>query len=148
LDRDEPVVPLVRPLTRETLADRCRYWQRRLRLQDWDVTTRIARFDEIEGVGVTSVSSRYRHAEIKILSETDVDRRVAAWPGRCHAVDWEVTLVHELLHLHFHDVGEPKDGTAEEIALERAVDAIAIALVRPPDSAIDATSLDGGPRFA
>jgi hypothetical protein len=117
------------PLTTETLTARCAEWQRRLRLQDWDVYLTIARGHELgeKTMGDCHPLSTKRQARIRILHPDDY-AGAGFWPDKRDT--WELTLVHELLHLHFHDLGIKwgSDGP-QDIAGERAIDAIARALV-------------------
>lgn len=118
-------------LTLEEAVERCRAWQQILRLQDWDVEVSIVRRSSIghtTAIGLTTIST-YRRARIRLLDPddfTDDD-----WPIER---DMEATLVHELVHLHLDDlhVRENHDSgrrTAENVALERAVEALARALL-------------------
>lgn len=119
----------VEALSETSLALLSAEWQKRLRLQDWDITFQIKRINELEGFGQTVASDTYRSAKIHLLDERDFDPMAAQTTLSVSSLDWEVTLVHELLHLHFHDVAQPKIGTPEYRALERGIDTIAIALV-------------------
>jgi hypothetical protein len=125
------------------LQRRCAYWQRILRLQDWDIEVVIARPDDIVGVGLNEVASSLRQCTIRILGEDDARRRCVTLPNAAVMADTEITLVHELVHLHLHDFdGAPEEGSPAHRALERAVDALARALV-----ALDreSTCRDAGP---
>ena len=95
------------------------YWQRQLRLQDWDIDVEIVRPLAIEGkAGDTRTTREVRQAWIRIsdpsLSEQDFPE---------HFLDIEVTLVHELLHVAFAANIETHD------EVEPAIDATARALV-------------------
>jgi|APSaa5957512622_1039677.scaffolds.fasta_scaffold13869_3 hypothetical protein len=105
------------------IQDHLRYWQERLRVQDWDVTLRVLRYHEMgEGLlGQCFRNDASRTAEIRLLALEDVSGSVTP-PGR----DLEVTLVHELLHVLFHGAS---DETENRIAFEQAIDATARALV-------------------
>jgi hypothetical protein len=120
------------PLTIENLKECAAKWQRALRLEDWDVTFQIVRHNEIDGIGSTTISAYYRAAKVSLLSELDLEQRAndSAMPKE-QSMNWELTLVHELVHLHLHDITPdgPKTDSPEHIALERGVDAIAMALV-------------------
>ncbi len=73
-------------------------WQRVLRLQDWDVSARIASQQEV-GVGANAscnVNRALHHATIRIVSERDFG--VPEFP-EWRTYDPEVLLVHELLHI-------------------------------------------------
>jgi len=74
--------------------------------------------------GMCSVAESVRGADIRLLDERDVDGQDFWLP-----YDWEVTLVHELLHLHAHDVLRGRERGARWLALERMIEATAVALV-------------------
>lgn len=119
------------PLTIDALTAQCDVWRRRLRLLDWDVRLSIERMSTLgDGtLGDCDAHRIKRQARIRLLDPRDIDCQGFWFDGE--AWDWEVTLVHELLHLHTHDVfpdGWPH-GKPEEKAGERMIDAIAKALV-------------------
>lgn len=116
-------------LTPEPLTVMCREWQRRLRLQDWDVFPIIARAHQLgeKTMGDCHPLDTKRLAKIRILHPDDYPGS-GFWDEKTDS--WELTLVHELLHLHFHDLGfDWSTRGPREIAAERAIDAIARALV-------------------
>lgn len=118
-----------------TLADaaaRCRYWQSVLRLRDWNVVVKFGRSFDMSSPGAVGQcwqSTSQRRAIITLLDPVDFRPAVDAVDD--HAHDIEDTIVHELLHLHFGDLRVPKgeQETPEQIAEERAIDAITGALV-------------------
>lgn len=117
------------PLDETVLAARCEYWQRVLRLQDWDVRLDIARMADL-GVGTLGEcdpSAVKRQAKITLLDERDLGPQKFWFDGE--SWDWEITLVHELLHLHLHDVVGKDYQTPAGLAAERAIHAISKALV-------------------
>jgi hypothetical protein len=120
-------------LTPLALHDACRYWQANLRLQDWDIVLTIERQGVLgEGtLGDCQPASTKRQAKIRLLDERDVGGQGFWFDGE--AWNWEITLVHELLHLHFHDVVGKDYGTAQGLAAERAIHAISKALVALKD---------------
>lgn len=102
---------------------RLAYWQRRLRIQDWDIEARVERMSSI-GPGVFGNCARNnesRHARIRLLDPDDVD--TSAIPS---SHDLEETMVHELLHVVFHCASED---TESRVAFEQAIDSTARALV-------------------
>jgi hypothetical protein len=120
-----------RELTLPAVTDAAEIWQRRLRLQDWDVKFSLGRMSALDvgTLGDCEVSSTKRQARIRLLDPRDVDGQAFWFDGE--AWDWEITLVHELLHLHFHDIfpdGWPHKAPAGT-AGERTIDAVAKALV-------------------
>ena len=97
-------------------------WQTRLRLLDWDIEIRV--IDNHESYGSIAGELKYKYATIKLCSESTINRD---WGG-CQ--DYEVIIVHELLHLHGKGFDHKiKDGSQEDIAYETMVDLTAQALV-------------------
>ena len=98
------------------------YWQRILRLQDWDIDVRIERLHTM-GDGLTGQCIREdnsRTARVRLLDPQDYNAD-ALPPG-----DFEETLVHELLHVVFHGASNE---TENRVAFEQAIDSTARALV-------------------
>lgn len=101
-------------------------WQRRLRLQDWDVKIQVRRRYDMSlanAHGTCTWELCKKLAAIEIMDPNDYDPGSWAWVN-----DVEKTVVHELLHLHFAPFASPDDGPAD-IAQEQAIDLIARALV-------------------
>lgn len=111
--------------TCEQAIERCAYWQRVLRLQDWDVAVSMERRHALKRGVANAEIDIYRRAKIRLLDPVDI-----APDDWAQDQDLEISIVHELLHLAFHDVGRPKDDSPEDVALERAIEATANALVR------------------
>jgi hypothetical protein len=102
-------------------------WQEILRLQDWDIILRIARRDDMgldEVNGTCTWTLPRNEAIIKILDPID-------YPNDCiFPQDQEVTLVHELLHLHYAPFSDQfTRDSLEYIGLERCIDVTAKTLV-------------------
>jgi hypothetical protein len=108
-------------------------WQAILRLKDWDISAHIVSKEEmnqsIEDADCESLYEGYIHAneetkeaEIKILDASYWTTEY--WMMRDH----ELTLVHELLHIHFIPF-EAKKKSRKLIAQEQAINLIAKALV-------------------
>jgi len=117
----------VTTLTLDQATARCADWQRLLRLQDWDVEVRLERRHAMPiktAVGCSSIN-KYRRAVIQLVDPIDFTADDCLTER-----DMEATLVHELLHLHFYDLNVPTpDQAPENVALERAIEAIARGLV-------------------
>lgn len=87
-------------------------WQKRLRLQDWDITAKYDDEHILDGqVGLTRFSKKYHHALIRILHPKD------NFFTEPHTKNVELTLVHELLHLHITPLGEHPE-EHEELVVE------------------------------
>ena len=107
----------------------CRWWQRVLRLQDWDVSVRIvssAAMKTLDRVGQITEFAAKKLACIDLLNAADY----ASGADFCSPEqDHEKTLVHELLHLHTLDWPGKDDTGGATNAEEVCVDTLARALV-------------------
>lgn len=113
-------------MNQSELEHLCREWQEILSLRDWDVKPSIKRQRDFIVKGNDAEITwniQAKTVTIKILDPIDYPEDTE-WPQ-----DMEESLVHELLHLHFA-LFTADDGTAEDIAQEQAINAIALALVR------------------
>lgn len=115
-------------LTQEQLEALCREWQGILRLQDWRVFLRKTRARDMSNPDHQGecewVLSR-KEAYISLLDPVDYP------PDAIEPQDEELTLVHELMHLHFAPFWTDKgEDDPERIAMEQAIELTAQALVR------------------
>lgn len=102
--------------------ERLRYWQRLLRLQDWDIELRVVRRHELDDAyGRCSTWSAVGRAKIRLLDPQDFEPTIDPRDR-----DIKVTLVHELLHLRIP--ADQADGSSS-LGQEQAVERIAQALV-------------------
>ena len=116
----------MRPISE--LNERLAYWQKQLRLQDWSVNIRICHPDEVDAQGLSSIKVTSKSVKIKILDPkyfNDLDAEII-----CQ--NWEITLIHELLHLHFvtfDRIFDRIENTKEaKDAVEQSIELIAQAL--------------------
>lgn len=99
-------------------------WQKILRLQDWQIKIKIARDREFltEGMAEVVWLREKKQAMVKLLDPLDFASDII------YPQDHELSIVHELLHLHMVDFDQ-EVGTLENIAQEQAIHAISTALV-------------------
>ena len=116
--------------TDSALQRKLTYWQRLLRLRDWYVKARWATAHEISGkVSQVTTHPVKRNAIILVGRPDNYEHRDENTEDADWAVlDWEVALVHELLHLHFSPF-DADDDSPQQVAQEQAIHAIAAALV-------------------
>lgn len=100
-----------------------RTWQKRLQLDDWQVTARIVRATELkpDTLGNLKWNSAEHTATIKVLNPVDYDLPSADIPE-----DIEYTIVHELIHLQLSVL--PRDLGKKDIE-ESVVNKLAEALM-------------------
>lgn len=112
-------------MTREQFDERLRYWQQKLRLQDWEIELHLVSWREIGERAGAQVRwlELHKYALVQICREDD-------WKpedfGPDHDYDGERLLVHELLHLVLSDLPFDHDRTvdAEELAINILTDAL------------------------
>jgi hypothetical protein len=109
-------------MTNKQLEKLCRTWQKRLRLQDWDISIKFSRRADMGDYnwGHTESQRTSKSAHIFVCHPWDAHPQ---WMG---GYGTEHTVVHELIHLHFPV--EPADKT-EAYLLEQGIDLLAHALV-------------------
>ena len=115
-------------LTQSALQRAGRFWQRQLRLEDWDVKLVSCRLHELgEGTlgDIDFGSGNKCQVKIRVLNHRDIDGQGFWFNGECW--DWEVTLVHELLHIPMKEAA-PKTHTSQ--AAERFIHRQSRLLVR------------------
>jgi hypothetical protein len=108
-------------LTTKELKRLCCKWQARLRLSDWDVWVRFAKRDEHEDTwGIIFPQNTTKEAVVIIQNP----RYIKNLGPDAYQADVEVTLVHELLHMHFaplnHTSGSHKEVIEEVIVSHMA----------------------------
>ena len=112
-------------LTEEQARGRCAYWQKVLCLQDWQVEVSVVREKQmsVEGLAECHWQIKKRWAVVNLRDYVDFD---PDWFG---SRDMELSLVHELLHMHAAAFDDYEVDTPKEVALEQAIHAISTALV-------------------
>ncbi len=119
-NRVTTALPIV---TDEQAQDWLKLWQKRLRLEDWKIGVKIVRIWELEHgtLGHIDWSSTHRTAVIKVLNPADYELPADQIPA-----DMELSIVHELVHLHLSVLPLNKSSRGAE---EQVVSMIADALV-------------------
>ena len=104
------------------------YWQKALYLQDWTIDFKIVRQWDMPDSGTVACCQWYlqrKDAVIQVLDPQDL-----AGVGRKfidgEECDYDISIVHELLHLHFAPFFREED----EIAHEQAINAISRGMVK------------------
>jgi hypothetical protein len=89
------------------------FWQQTLRLQDWTLDTQFWPHDALDGdIGRSIISRNQKSAIIALRYPEDLPPIERDCPGQ-EACDYDMTIVHELLHIMFVDM-ECKHEWAEE----------------------------------
>jgi hypothetical protein len=96
------------------------YWQLLLRLRDWRIDIVLTDVQDLGPGRLARVDWALiqKHATVRLLDPA---------ADAAHD-DLEMSLVHELIHLHLAPIGV-EDGTAEDMAQETAIEMLAGALV-------------------
>ena len=125
-DRTTTATPIV---TNEQVHDWLHLWQRRLRLEDWKVDVKIVRIWDLEQgtLGHIDWSIPHKTATIKVLNPADYELPKDKIP-----MDMELSIVHELVHLHLSALPLSKGSrNAEEQVVSMIADAL-VSLERQP----------------
>ena len=83
-------------MTQLELEELCKEWQKRIRLQDWEISIKFVKWHDLEENqrGNIGWEVKKKIAAIRIMAEDQ-------FPPECsEPCDIEKTVVHELLHLH------------------------------------------------
>ena len=114
-------------LTEDELRAHLVFWQRHLRLQDWDIKVVIVRASGMTSKwnsGEMGTSECNKECKIEIMHPEDFQKDNLMQ----NLLDMEYVLVHELVHIHF-EAFKTKEDTGERMAEEQAVNALSKALV-------------------
>lgn len=112
--------------TDEQLQEKCAKWQKILRLQDWILNVSIRRerdFCTKESNAEIIPSLPKRMATIRIIDPVDYD------PNQSEPQDMELSLVHELLHIHLFQLFADREDEMRLVAEEQAIEAISRGLI-------------------
>lgn len=112
------------------LRKECRAWQRKLRLQDWNVVVHLVRLNEMpdqDAIGAIFPHIERKDARMFLLSPMDVPLLAAGFVHN-EEINYALTIVHELLHLHMAPFTQSQDA-AGIAAEEQAVNAISRCIV-------------------
>ena len=119
-----PATASERAITAESFVNaRLAVWQRRLKLEDWHLTLKMARAGELKPKTVGNIhwDTPAKTAVIRVLVLADYKL-----PYREALQDMEFTVVHELIHLQLSSLPRSEASRGAE---ERAVNQITGALV-------------------
>ncbi|MCU1238160.1 MAG: hypothetical protein JWP63_6127 [Candidatus Solibacter sp.] len=127
--RTANVPPSERAICASTYAaEKLWFWQRRLKLEDWNITVVVARATELKPKTLGNIhwDSAKKTAVLHVLDPADYDL-----PPREMLDDMEFTVVHELIHLELSPVLSqfPRD-EANRRDEEHAVNQMADALLK------------------
>lgn len=116
--------------SQEELDEALALWQKRLRLQDWEVRARIVTRKQMEGdsYGRCFVHWDTKQATIRILHPEfyEDEKELDEW-GRA-ACNHERVLVHELLHIPFHPLMPSEEGMLYS-HIEQVIESLASSFV-------------------
>ena len=117
-------------VTTEKVHDWLHVWQKRLRLEDWKIDVKIVRVWELEQgtLGHIDWSIPHKTATIKVLNPADYELPKDKIPA-----DIELSVVHELVHLHLSVLPLNKSSrNAEEQVVSMIADALVSLEHEPP----------------
>lgn len=114
---------------RALLQKECELWQKKLRLQDWNIEVQLCRMNELPEDSIACVThyEERKDAVIKLLAPIDIPLVKEHFLGN-EAANYDISLVHELLHLHLIPLSDYRDN-AKRLAEEQIVNTLSRALV-------------------
>lgn len=119
----EPSIAEREPLAERFVQEKLPQWQRRLELQDWNVSVLAVHQAELRPhtMGNIHWDADKKTAVIRVLDASDY-----RMPFRATLNDMEFTIVHELIHLEFASLPRSEASRREE---EHAINHLADALL-------------------
>lgn len=105
------------------------YWQKVLALQDWNIDVRIVRQWDMSDQSTLAECEWYlrrKDAIIRLLHPSDI-AGVKQYFINEEEADYDISLVHELLHLHFAPLDRGKEN---EVPIEQAINALSRGYVK------------------
>lgn len=110
--------------TQSFLNQKLSLWQKRLKLQDWNISVRLSPVANLrpKTLGNINWDRKAKSAVISVMSPDDYKLS-----GSAMLDDMEMTVVHELVHLHLS--GLPRNEDTKKVE-EQAVNMLAEALIR------------------
>lgn len=105
-------------------------WQKKLYLQDWTVQVKLCRLNEMpdrDCVGAITCYSERKDAILQLLAPIDIPLLAHDYLHE-EVMNFDLTIVHELLHLHVNPFQRPAD-TAEGVAQEQMINALSRAFI-------------------
>jgi hypothetical protein len=106
------------------LVDQMKSWQKRLGLDDWNLSLQVVRQTEIDpnAWGSSHWDARAKTATIQVLDPRDYNLK-----GADLKLDMECTIVHELVHIQVSPLDAPDAHVREDV-----VNKIMVALLNRP----------------
>jgi len=94
------------------LVDQLKTWQKRLGLDDWNMTLQVVRQSEIDpnAWGSSHWNARAKTATIQVLDPRDYNLK-----GADLRLDMECTIVHELVHIQVAPLEAPDAQVREDV---------------------------------
>lgn len=110
------------------LKELCVLWQKRLRLQDWNVRLEVVSARDLDGgFANCRMVLREKSALIRIVDPADSTSADTEVVGER---DVEEDVIHELLHLHAEPFSPDDHDSTDYEAIEQAVGVLANSIVR------------------
>jgi hypothetical protein len=112
-------------IAKHFIMERLQVWQERLSLDDWKISIELVRRQKLDPdtLGNVHWDTDNRQGSIGVLSTRDYP----AMPFRDMLDDMELTVVHELVHIHLASLPRSEASRGRE---ERAADQLSRALLK------------------
>lgn len=82
-------------MNQKRLERKVKYWQKILKLEHWDISCKLVGNKAIEGWGLSSIQRDYLDSHMQVK-----DPRFYEIPEDEKEMEFEKTVIHELLHCH------------------------------------------------
>lgn len=104
-------------------------WQKRLRLQDWNVEVKLCRWNDMpqEAVAAIEYFEERKDARMHLLAPCDIPLVANRFLGD-EASNYDISIVHELLHLHLIPLSDYENQT-KRVAEEQVINALSRMIV-------------------
>lgn len=113
----------------DLLQKECELWQKKLRLQDWNIEVKLCRIHQMPQQALAHIEFfvERKDAFLTLLAPCDLPLIEDNFLGN-EAANYDISIVHELLHLHFIGLGDP-DNEVHTMLEEQAVNTLSRAFV-------------------
>lgn len=113
--------------SQEQLNESLAIWQKELRLQDWEIEAAVKPSYKMFTVGSQASIEWSLNEKTAVIHLLDPEEYP---PGTVREQDHEVSLVHELIHLHYAPFEDTANQSLEHSMMELSIDVLSNTLVR------------------
>lgn len=116
-------------MTDEQLKSLCKLWQKRLKLQDWQISARVVGSEEMrDSLGDCVVYQDTKCALVRVIDPAGIDETHPYYSRFPENGNLEKILVHELIHILLDPFFDPDAEDFRRTAQEQLMDQMATVL--------------------